>query len=69
MASVLTGILEVAGVWLASIGIHSAGASAWVLLTNQPVDEISHQAALGAAVGFIVGIPLTISAALALALS
>ncbi len=68
VASVLTGPLEVAGVWLASIAWHSGLAGAWALVTGHSLDDIARHAAAGAAAGFIVGIPLTICATILLVL-
>jgi hypothetical protein len=68
-ASILTEAAEVLGVWVASMTIHSGAAASWALLTGQPGDAIARQAAFGLAAGFLVGIPLTVCAALALVLS
>jgi hypothetical protein len=48
--------------------IYSGGGAVWALLSNRPGDEIARQAAFGLAVGFIIGIPLMIAAAIALVL-
>jgi hypothetical protein len=69
LASVLTGALEVAGVWLASMGIFSGAGAAHALFTGESGDEIGRQASYGFAAGFIVGIPLTIAAGLLLVLT
>jgi len=67
--TILTGGLEVLGVWVASMTIHSGAAASWALLTGQAGDNIARQAAFGLAAGFLVGIPLTICATLTLVLS
>jgi hypothetical protein len=64
-ATILTGAVEVLGVWVSSMTIFSGAAATWALLSNKPGDEVARQAAYGLAVGFILGIPLTIAAAIA----
>jgi hypothetical protein len=67
-ATILTGVVEVLGVWVASMTIHSGAAATWALLSNKSGDEVARQAAFGLAVGFILGIPLTAAAIVAIIL-
>lgn len=67
-ATVLTGGIEVIAVWVSSMTIYSGAAATWALLSSKPGDEVARQAAFGLAVGFIIGIPLMIAAAIALIL-
>lgn len=67
-ATILTAGIEVIGVWVSSMTIYSGAAATWALLSNKPGDEVARQAAFGLAVGFIIGFPLTIAAAIALVL-
>jgi hypothetical protein len=60
-ATILGGIAEVAGVWATTIAIYSGGAAAWALRWNR---DVSKAAANGLAVGFLIGIPIAIAAAI-----
>jgi len=66
VASVLTGFLEVAGIWAASMTWHAGLASAMALVRGLPPEEIGRHAAVGAAAGWIVGVPLAICATILL---
>ena len=59
--AVIETFLSLAGVLLTSIGLHSGAAGAWALLAGKNGDEIGRQAAFGASVGFLVGLPLTLA--------
>jgi len=67
-ASTVVEVIAVWGVLPASATTYSAAAATWALLTGQSGRRVAEQAAFGLATGFLVGIPLTISAGLALAL-
>ena len=69
LASAVIDVIAVVGVLPSSAAIYSGGAATWALLTGQSGTRVAEQAAFGLAVGFLVGIPLTICAGLALALS
>jgi hypothetical protein len=69
LASVLTVPLELASVWLAAIGFESASRAWWTLVRGGTEREVSEAAARGAAIGFATGLPWTVVAAIALAVS
>lgn len=64
-ASLLTAPLEIAGVWLASMGIGTGVWAAWGYWTG---GDVSAWAADGLALGCVFGVPLTICATIALIL-
>jgi len=68
-ASVVVDVIAVLSVLPISITIYSAAAATWALLTGQSGARVAEQAAFGLAMGFLVGIPLTICAGLALVIS
>jgi hypothetical protein len=68
LATVVVDVIGVLGVLPASITVYGGAAAAWALLTGQGIERITEQLAYGAAVGFIVGIPLMICAGVVLAL-
>lgn len=60
----LTVPLEVAGVWATTTALFSGAAAAWALFGGASRDDIARAAALGGAVGFIVGFGLAAAAAI-----
>jgi hypothetical protein len=60
--SVLTDVLVVLGVWTFSGFFFAGVASAVALLKARPSADISSAATYGAAVGFVIGIPIAIAA-------
>jgi hypothetical protein len=67
-ASVVVDVIAVFGVLPAVATTYSAAAATWALFSGMPGQKVAEQAAFGLAVGFLVGIPIMISAGLALAL-
>lgn len=62
-ATIVTVFLQLAGVWLSSIGLASGAAAAWAWWREE---DVQASAANGAAIGFIYGIPVTACAAIML---
>ena len=68
LATVVVEVIAVICLLPGIAGIYSGFAATVALLRGRAGAEIAEQAAYGFAVGFLIGIPITISAGLALAL-
>lgn len=69
IASIVTPVLEVLGVWLACIGLHGGAASAAALIAGRSGADIGAEAARGGAAGFLIGVPLATGTAILLAIT
>ena len=62
LASVLTPVLEIVGLWAAVIAIYGGGTAALGLLVKRPAEDISLDWALGSGAGFLHGIVIVLGA-------
>lgn len=64
LASILTGVLDFAGVMALAVMVSIGLAGAYALLRGRTADEISAATAKAGAAGFLVGIPFAVAAAI-----